>query len=131
MIDEIVAYFKANKPENVKTVGNAWEEEPLNEERDLYPRILFYPGEDEPVDGEHDMAISTMITANLGVAILCKHEDLEAVKASVRRTILGWSESPVHTLLQFGGGAPVNLKGSLVWFEDRFFNEYQINQAYL
>lgn len=129
MIDAFVTYMKANVA-GFAAITHAKDQAPVDVAGTDLPLLGIFPGDDSTAEDGTDYLESKMLTSTLLVHLVCPIEDWETLRATVRTAAIGWSAGAVYTDLALVSGQILQLKGGVIWWEERYANRHIIRETY-
>lgn len=129
MIDAFIAHLQANTA-SFATITHAKDQQPIDDIAAELPLIGVFPGDDQTSEDGAEYLVSKMLNSIIQVHLVCPIENWESLKTELRTAAIGWSAGGEYTDLALVGGNILQLKGGVIWWQERYANQVIIREAY-
>jgi hypothetical protein len=116
MIADLVA--KLQTVSELQTVKQAYTLVPLDDLSEDCPACFVLPIGEDAGQNTGDNYVNQSLKTDWGFFVVCKVEDLDAVRRAIRAKLLGWTPDAYSDQTLFVRGEILDLKGQYLWWRD-------------
>jgi hypothetical protein len=116
MIADLVTLLESVS--ELQTVKQAYTLVPLEDLSEDCPACFVLPVGESAGQNTGDNYVNQNLTTDWGFFLVCKVEDLDAVRLAIRTKLLGWTPDARSDHTVFVAGEILDLKGQYLWWRD-------------